>query len=299
MSSHHVSRLRVWPDEGVVVHPANRGGRDFVAGDIHGHFGTVEQALDALAFDPSQDRLFSVGDLVDRGPRSADALEWVRAGRIHAVRGNHELLLVNTLALEGGQLRKSGYAAQWFDNGGGGSGGSTESTTTDKRYGLTSTTISASAIGSTQCARCLTCAAWRPQAPPSESRTPSLTTTPTGPNARRRCAQARHANGTTRTRPPSSAHLLISSGAGPQSSARTATPATCPPRGRESGSSWWATLRAQCHDGSAATRCASTPASTSRSTATSRSRKSKPASRNCTSSLREDRNGCRRAKAGD
>ena len=41
------------------MHPANRTGQDFVAGDIHGHFGTVEHALDALAFDPSQDRLFN------------------------------------------------------------------------------------------------------------------------------------------------------------------------------------------------------------------------------------------------
>ncbi|MCA4078770.1 metallophosphoesterase, partial [Pseudomonas kurunegalensis] len=52
---------------------ANRAGRDFAVGDIHGHFTRLQAALDSAGFDPAIDRLFSVGDLVDRGPDSLAA----------------------------------------------------------------------------------------------------------------------------------------------------------------------------------------------------------------------------------
>ena len=50
----------------------NESGRDFVVGDVHGCFRTLEHALGALTFDPNLDRLFGVGDLVNRGPHSAE-----------------------------------------------------------------------------------------------------------------------------------------------------------------------------------------------------------------------------------
>lgn len=72
-------------------YPANEaGGRDFAVGDIHGHFTKLQQALDAAGFDPDRDRLFSVGDLVDRGPESAQVVDWLRRPWFHAVQGNHE-----------------------------------------------------------------------------------------------------------------------------------------------------------------------------------------------------------------
>lgn len=40
----------------------NIHGRDFVVGDIHGHFTRLEAALQQVDFDRSVDRLFSVGD---------------------------------------------------------------------------------------------------------------------------------------------------------------------------------------------------------------------------------------------
>lgn len=65
-------------------------GRDLIVGDIHGHFTRLEAALAVMAFDPSKDRLFSVGDLVDRGPESKDALSWLDKPWFHAIQGNHE-----------------------------------------------------------------------------------------------------------------------------------------------------------------------------------------------------------------
>ena len=78
---------------------ANLRGRDFVVGDVHGCFRTLERALVALAFDPDCDRLFGVGDLVNRGPHSGDALEWLER-RFEAVSlGNHDRAVLRWLEL--------------------------------------------------------------------------------------------------------------------------------------------------------------------------------------------------------
>lgn len=68
----------------------NTAGRDFAVGDIHGHFTRLKAALDAADFDPAVDRLFSVGDLVDRGPECRKVLEWLDKPWFHPVRGNHD-----------------------------------------------------------------------------------------------------------------------------------------------------------------------------------------------------------------
>lgn len=70
--------------------PINTIGRDFAVGDIHGHFSRLQTVLDHVGFDPESDRLFSVGDLVDRGPESARVVDWLAKPWFHAVRGNHE-----------------------------------------------------------------------------------------------------------------------------------------------------------------------------------------------------------------
>uniref|UniRef100_A0AAU6W1Y3 Serine/threonine protein phosphatase n=1 Tax=Pseudomonas phage Touem01 TaxID=3138548 RepID=A0AAU6W1Y3_9VIRU len=69
---------------------ANTAGRDFAVGDIHGHFTRLQAALDAVGFDSAVDRLFSVGDLVDRGPECLDVLDWLAKPWFHPVRGNHD-----------------------------------------------------------------------------------------------------------------------------------------------------------------------------------------------------------------
>jgi len=74
--------------------PANAGGRDFVVGDLHGCFDLLDRLLEAVRFDSACDRLFSVGDLVDRGPDSLRCMSFLEAPWFHAVRGNHESMLL-------------------------------------------------------------------------------------------------------------------------------------------------------------------------------------------------------------
>lgn len=77
--------------------PPGRG-RDFCVGDVHGMFDWLDRALDAVRFDPALDRLFSVGDLIDRGPESRRVLSYLREDWFFAVRGNHEDMLLRLYA---------------------------------------------------------------------------------------------------------------------------------------------------------------------------------------------------------
>ena len=70
----------------------NKNGRDFCVGDIHGYFSKLELALKKVSFNPLVDRLFSVGDLVDRGPESDRVLEFLNQPWFFSVAGNHEFL---------------------------------------------------------------------------------------------------------------------------------------------------------------------------------------------------------------
>ena len=74
----------------------NPAGRDFVVGDVHGMFSALRELLARARFDERCDRLFSVGDLIDRGPSSREALDWLAKPWFHAVRGNHEQLLLDS-----------------------------------------------------------------------------------------------------------------------------------------------------------------------------------------------------------
>lgn len=75
----------------------NTAGRDFAVGDLHGHKSLLVSRLSEVAFDPERDRLFSVGDLVDRGPESLACLELAFEPWCHCVRGNHEAMMFDAL----------------------------------------------------------------------------------------------------------------------------------------------------------------------------------------------------------
>ena len=90
----------------------NQAGRDYVVGDIHGCFTLLENVLRAVDFNPRADRLFSVGDLIDRGPESERALEFLHKPWFHAILGNHERLMLEA-------DRGTDNLLNWLLNGGG------------------------------------------------------------------------------------------------------------------------------------------------------------------------------------
>lgn len=92
--------------------PKNSVGRDFVVGDIHGNFDLLEIFISDVSFDKTNDRLISVGDIIDRGPDSLAALDYLQNSWFYAVRGNHESMLI------GAQDRVYGMYELWMHNGG-------------------------------------------------------------------------------------------------------------------------------------------------------------------------------------
>lgn len=80
-----------------------------IIGDIAGRFDELMLLIDKM---PEADLVLSVGDMVDRGPKSKEVLEWfMNTENAEALYGNHEDLFMN------GILNQDTWL--WVQNGGG------------------------------------------------------------------------------------------------------------------------------------------------------------------------------------
>ncbi len=76
-----------------------KGGLDVVSsrrifiGDVHGHYDGLMRLMEAIA--PStDDQIYFLGDLIDRGPKSAQVVSFVKQSGYTCLLGNHEQMLL-------------------------------------------------------------------------------------------------------------------------------------------------------------------------------------------------------------
>lgn len=87
--------------------------RRIIIGDVHGHYDGLMLLLEAIAPD-SNDNVYFLGDLIDRGPQSAQVVDFVQQSSYECLLGNHEQMLLEILS-----KRVSKYARQaWLHSGG-------------------------------------------------------------------------------------------------------------------------------------------------------------------------------------
>ncbi|KND55054.1 Serine/threonine protein phosphatase [Candidatus Paraburkholderia kirkii] len=79
-----------------------------MVGDLHGCVDALRYLLHEIGFDGARDRLFSVGDLVDRGTDSLAAIDLVDKPWFYPVLGNHEDSLI---AVATGAMRRQAWYA--------------------------------------------------------------------------------------------------------------------------------------------------------------------------------------------
>lgn len=69
----------------------------YVTSDAHGHLRALDRALE-LAAPGSDDTLYVLGDMVDRGPEPVGVLQLVRSiPGVHVLMGNHERMMLDAL----------------------------------------------------------------------------------------------------------------------------------------------------------------------------------------------------------
>lgn len=91
----------------------NSSGRDLIVGDIQGCYDQLMHMLKLIKFDFNNDRLFAVGDLIDRGPKSFEAANLIYEPWFYSTIGNHEQLMIGSLL-----YGKQDHINCWIHNGG-------------------------------------------------------------------------------------------------------------------------------------------------------------------------------------
>jgi len=75
----------------------NENGKDYVIGDLHGCYDLLADKMYEIGFNKKVDRLFSVGDLIDRGSKSLECLRLATEDWFFPVQGNHEDMMLSAV----------------------------------------------------------------------------------------------------------------------------------------------------------------------------------------------------------
>jgi diadenosine tetraphosphatase ApaH/serine/threonine PP2A family protein phosphatase len=75
----------------------NNRRRTLIVGDIHGCFLELQNLLHQADFNPFTDRLISVGDVVGKGPKQKECLDFFLEHQFEMILGNHEKYIISQI----------------------------------------------------------------------------------------------------------------------------------------------------------------------------------------------------------
>jgi bis(5'-nucleosyl)-tetraphosphatase (symmetrical) len=75
--------------------------RHIFIGDIHGCLDEFNELMKKVSYNPNEDRLILLGDLIDRGPDSVGVIQRARELKLECVMGNHEHKFVKWFRSQG------------------------------------------------------------------------------------------------------------------------------------------------------------------------------------------------------
>jgi serine/threonine protein phosphatase 1 len=89
--------------------------RRIAIGDIHGCYRTLKKLISSQIKPGKDDYIYFVGDLIDRGPKSKDVLDFLidlkeNGFNVFSVKGNHEEMFTRA-------FNEDDYLCAWFRNG--------------------------------------------------------------------------------------------------------------------------------------------------------------------------------------
>ncbi|MDJ0535113.1 MAG: metallophosphoesterase family protein [Xenococcaceae cyanobacterium MO_207.B15] len=88
--------------------------RRIIIGDVHGHYDTLIALMESISPN-TNDQVYFLGDLIDRGPKSAKVVDFVINNQFNCILGNHEKMLLDVVG--NGQVSVELYQG-WLYSGG-------------------------------------------------------------------------------------------------------------------------------------------------------------------------------------
>ena len=96
----------------------NNGDNIWIIGDVHGYFNTFQVLVEKLQL-KGNDIVVMIGDLIDRGPTSAQVVGYVRTTEdFYCIRGNHEQMMIEGFDESEFFIERNYDSRFWYHNGG-------------------------------------------------------------------------------------------------------------------------------------------------------------------------------------
>ena len=90
----------------------------YAVSDMHGQFDTFIKGLETIGFSDS-DRLYVIGDAIDRGPDGVKLLNYIRShDNMDLIIGNHEFMMLNSITPDGKNFSGRDLMLWLYYNGG-------------------------------------------------------------------------------------------------------------------------------------------------------------------------------------